>query len=159
MEQEGSFYKRSIIPVRNKYNSFNVPCKHWMSTRIAWVRVIEKTLILPKHAREKWKFRFMPWYFVFSFLVFGLEPTVRKSTWMRTTSVALMVVFLKISLWKFLDHSYFQSSFSPITRYIDNSICETFYSWRFYGNGLIYVQTDHGSTYTENIRPTKFFQG
>ena len=96
MEQEGSFYKRSIIPVRNKYNSFNVPCKHWTSTRIAWVRVIEKTLILPKHAREKWTFHFMLWYFVFSFLFFGLEPTVRKSTWMRTTSVALMVVFLKI---------------------------------------------------------------
>ena len=96
MEQEGSFYKRSIIPVRNKYNSFNVPCKHWTKTRIAWVRVIEKTLILPKHAREKWTFHFMLWYFVFSFLFFGLEPTVRKSTWMRTTSVALMVVFLKI---------------------------------------------------------------
>ena len=96
MEQEGSFYKRSIIPVRNKYNSFNVPCKHWTSTRIAWVRVIEKTLILPKHARENWTFHFMLWYFVFSFLFFGLEPTVRKSTWMRTTSVALMVVFLKI---------------------------------------------------------------
>ena len=96
MEQEGSFYKRSIIPVRNKYNSFNVPCKHWTSTRIAWVKVIEKTLILPKHAREKWTFHFMLWYFVFSFLFFGLEPTVRKSTWMRTTSVALMVVFLKI---------------------------------------------------------------
>ena len=96
MEQEGSFYKRSIIPVRNKYNSFNFPCKHWTSTRSAWVRVIEKTLILPKHAREKWTFHFTLWYFVFSFLFFGLEPTVRKSTWMRTTSVALMVVFLKI---------------------------------------------------------------
>ena len=51
-----------------------------------------------------------------------LEPTVRKDTWMRTTSVTVMVIFSKVAFWKLLDHSYVQSPFSTNTRHIDNSI-------------------------------------
>ena len=45
----------------------------------------------------------VPWYFVFSFLFcvcVCLEPMVRKSTWMRTTSVTVMVIFSKVPFWK-----------------------------------------------------------
>ena len=53
---------------------------------------------------------------------FCLEPTVRQENWMRTTSVMVMVLFLKVAFWKLLDHSYLQSPFSEITRHIDSSI-------------------------------------
>ena len=53
---------------------------------------------------------------------FCLEPTVRKDTWMRTTSVTVMAFFPKVAFWKLLDHSYVQSSFSINTRHIENSI-------------------------------------
>ena len=55
-------------------------------------------------------------------LLFCLEPTVRKDTSMRTTSVPVMVVFSKVALWKLRDHSSVQSPFSTNTRHIDNSI-------------------------------------
>ena len=45
----------------------------------------------------------VPWYFVFSILFcvcVCLEPMVRKSTWMRTTSVTVMVIFSKVPFWK-----------------------------------------------------------
>ena len=56
---------------------------------------------------------------------------------MREASVTVMVIFSKVgSEGELLDHSYVQSFFSTIRRYIDNDIWETLYSWRFYGNGL-----------------------
>ena len=30
----------------------------------------------------------------------SLEPTLRKNTWMRTTSVTVMVIFLKVTIWR-----------------------------------------------------------
>ena len=64
----------------------------------------------------------MPLYSVSSFLPFCLQPTLGKDTWMRATSVTVMVTFSKVPFWKLLDHNYVQSSFSTITRHIDNSI-------------------------------------
>ena len=54
--------------------------------------------------------------------IFCLESVLGKDTWMRAASVTAMVIFLKVSFWKLLDHSYIQSSFSTIVRYIDKSI-------------------------------------
>ena len=54
---------------------------------------------------------------------FSLEPTVRKDTRMRTTSVTFMVIsFSKVALWKLIDHSYVQTPFSTNMRHIDNNI-------------------------------------
>ena len=50
------------------------------------------------------------------------EPTLRKDAWIRATSATVMVIFSKVLLWKVLDHSYTQSSFSTTARYIDSSI-------------------------------------
>ena len=51
-----------------------------------------------------------------------LEPTVRKDTWMRTTSVTVMIFSSKVVFSKLLYHSYVKSSFSIITVHIENSI-------------------------------------
>ena len=72
-------------------------------------------------------------------LSFCLGPTERKNTCMRTTSITVMVIFLKFLFWKLLHHSYVQVFFSIFTRDIHNGIWETLYSWRFYGNGSTYV--------------------
>ena len=66
----------------------------------------------------------MSWYSVCSFLslFFSLEPTVRKDTWMRTTSITVRVVSLKVPFWKLLDQRYVKSSFSTIARHSGNSI-------------------------------------
>ena len=50
--------------------------------------------------------------FIFIFL-FRTKLIVRKDTWMRKTSVTVMVPF---------DYSFVQSSFSAITRHVDNNI-------------------------------------
>ena len=57
---------------------------------------------------------------VFFCCYFCLEPTVRKNTWMRTTSVTVMVIFFESGILKVT--YYVQSPFSTITRHIDNSI-------------------------------------
>ena len=62
------------------------------------------------------------WYTVCSFLFFCLEPTLGKDAWMRATSTNVMVIFSKMPFWKLLGHNYIQSSFSTISRCIDNSI-------------------------------------
>ena len=72
-------------------------------------------------------------------LSFCLGPADWKNTCMRTTSITVMVIFLKLPFWKLLDHSYVHVSFSIFTRDIHNGIWETLYSWRFYGNGSTYV--------------------
>ena len=64
----------------------------------------------------------MPWYSTCSFLFFCLEPTLRKDTWMRAISTTVIVIFSKLPFQKLLDHNYVQSSFSIITKHIDNSI-------------------------------------
>ena len=48
-------------------------------------------------------FWIVPWNSVFSFLFFCLEPRVKKNTWMRTIFVKVMVITLKVPLWKLLD--------------------------------------------------------
>ena len=54
--------------------------------------------------------------------IFCLETTVRENNWLRTTSVTAMVIFFESVILKVLDHSYVQSSFSTITRRLDNGI-------------------------------------
>ena len=88
----------------------------------------------------------VPWYYVFSFLFFCLEPMIKKNIWMRTISVTVMVIISKVLFWKLLDISknisdisYVQSTFLTFTRHIDNGISKTPCSWRFYGNGSTYV--------------------
>ena len=53
---------------------------------------------------------------------FCLEPTAGKGTWIRTTSVTVMVILFKSNILKLLDHSYAQRSFSKITSHIENNI-------------------------------------
>ena len=84
----------------------------------------------------------VPWYSVFSFLFFCLEPTVKKNIWMRTISVTVMVIISKVLFWKLLDISknisdisYVQSTFLTFIRHIENGISKTPCSWRLYGNG------------------------
>ena len=88
----------------------------------------------------------VPWYSLFSFLFFCLEPMVKKNIWMRKISVKVMVIISKVLFWKLLDISknisdisYVQSTFLTFTRHIDNGISKTPCSWRFYGNGSTYV--------------------
>ena len=64
------------------------------------------------------------------------ETMVRKNTWIRTTSVTVMVIFSKLLLWKLLDHDFFLNNYETPWQ---NGILETFHSWRFYGNGSTYV--------------------
>ena len=123
------------------YLLFSSKCWTWTK----FVRLLsgyqKNTLSLPKHGnitsnsvtktREKWDF------FTFSLpdfrmirrclgiqcvSFFCLEPTVKKDTLMRMTSVTVMITFSKVTIWELLDHSYVQSSFSTSTRYINNSI-------------------------------------
>ena len=88
----------------------------------------------------------VPWYSVFSFLFFCLEPIVKKNIWMRTISVAVMVIISKVLFWKLLDISknisdisYVQSTFLTFIRHIENGISKTPCSGRSYGNGSTYV--------------------
>ena len=88
----------------------------------------------------------VPWYSVFSFLFFCLEPTVKKNIWMRTISVTVMVIISKVLFWKLLDISknisdisYVQSTFLTFIRHIENGISKTPCSGRSYGNGSTYV--------------------
>ena len=63
-----------------------------------------------------------------------------KNTWTSSTSVTVMVIVLKVPFWKLLAINYncVQSSFSAVTRQINNGIWKAPYSWRFYGQGSIY---------------------
>ena len=54
---------------------------------------------------------------------------------MRTTSVAVTVIFFGSVISKVIDHGYVQSSFSKITRHLDNGIRNTPYNWGFYRHG------------------------
>ena len=64
----------------------------------------------------------MLWYSACSFLFFCLEPTLRKDTWMRVTSAAVMIIFSKVPFWKLHNHNFVQSFFPTITRHFDKSI-------------------------------------
>ena len=88
------------------------------------------------------------WYSVFSFLSFCLEPMVKKNIWMRTISVTVVVIILKVLFSNLLDISknisdisYVQSTFLTFIRHIENGISKTPCSWRLYGNGSTYVLT------------------
>ena len=100
--------------------------------------------------REKWDFIVLSradfwngmkvlWYSVFSFLFFCLEPTVKKNTWMRTTSFTITVIFLKVPLGKLLNHSHVLTFFSTITMHIHNGIWKTPYSRRLYRHRSTYA--------------------
>ena len=67
----------------------------------------------------------VPRYFVFSFLFFCLEPTVTKNTWMRTTSIIVMVIFPKVLFWKLLDHGYVQSFINNYEAHLKRHLRET----------------------------------
>ena len=98
--------------------------KRWTSTKIIRLELSEKLWHGDKHytpwvKREKmglpcfelrWLLNDMkvPWYPIFSFLVFCLKTAVRESKWMRTTSVTVMVnFFFESVIPKVLDHSYY----------------------------------------------------
>ena len=49
---------------------------------------------------------------------------------MRTISVTVMVITSEVPFWRLLGFSYVQSSFSIITRHIENGIWKILYSWR-----------------------------
>ena len=90
----------------------------------------------------------VPWYSVFSFLFFCLEPMVKKNIWMRTISVTVVIIILKVLFSNLLDISknisdisYVQSTFLTFIRHIENGISKTPCSWRLYGNGSTYVLT------------------
>ena len=53
---------------------------------------------------------------------FCLEPTVTKDTWMRTTSVTVMVIFFKSGILKVTGSQLCSNSFATITRHIDNCV-------------------------------------
>ena len=117
--------------------------KHWTSTKICEVWVNSRNLSFTQtwkkkkkkipFAKEKcdslvlsrsdlwmvWRCHGIPRVYC---CYFCLEPTVRKDTWMSTTSVTVMVVFfekgiLKVT-WSQLCSKYLLSR----TRHIDNSI-------------------------------------
>ena len=48
MAQQECFFKQSMNPVRNTYNSFII-CKLWTSTKFVRLELSEKTLPLPKY--------------------------------------------------------------------------------------------------------------
>ena len=57
----------------------------------------------------------IPWYSVFSFL-FLLRNNGKQNKWMRTTSVAVMVIFFESVIANVLDHSYVQSFSQQLRR-------------------------------------------
>ena len=98
----------------------------WASTKFVRSELTVETLASPKHGkliftkvllkllhvpnkRETWLPCFewiwplngmkMTWYSAYSLLLF-LEPTVRKDTWMQTTSVTVMVIVFENSILK-----------------------------------------------------------
>ena len=81
------------------------------------------------------------WYSVFSFLLFLFRANgkSKKETWMRTTSITVMVIIPKVLFWKLPDFNYVQSSLratlTTFTSHIDKGIWKASCSWRFYGNG------------------------
>ena len=83
----------------------------------------------------------LSWYSVFSFLLFLFRANGKKETWMRTTSITVMVIIPKVLFWKLPDFNYVQSSLratlTTFTSHIDNGIWKASCSWRFYGNGSI----------------------
>ena len=93
-------------------------CKRWTSTKFVRSELTVETLASPKHGKiilcqtkEKcdslvlsrydlwmvWRFHGIPRVYC---CYFCLEPTVRKDTWMSTTSVTVMVVFFEKSILK-----------------------------------------------------------
>ena len=82
----------------------------------------------------------------FHFYFFCLEPMVKKNIWMRTISVTVVVIILKVLFSNLLDISknisdisYVQSTFLTFIRHIENGISKTPCSGRSYGNGSTYV--------------------
>ena len=68
-----------------------------------------------------WRFREIPRVHRYYFC---LEPTVRKDTWVRTTSVTVMAILFESSILKisYLTTAYIQSSFSRITSHVEKKI-------------------------------------
>ena len=42
-------------------------------------------------------------YFIYLFIYFCLEATIKRNTWIRTISVTVMVIISKVLFWKLLD--------------------------------------------------------
>ena len=86
-------------------------------------------------ASEKWNSLLLngikvPCYLVFSFLIFRLEPSVRKNTRMKAIFVTVMVIISKSTIlkitWSQLCLKFFLNN--------NKAHCQTPYNWRFYGN-------------------------
>ena len=117
--------KQSINPSETQIIHLPLSLKYRTSTKFSRLELLKKTLSLHKHRNIILKLHDpnqrkmgshvlsdhgIPW--VHFYFYFCLRPTVRKYTWMRLTSVTVMVIFSKLSFWKLLDHSYVQSCFS-----------------------------------------------
>ena len=87
-----------------------------------------------------WRCRGIPFLWDSEFLFFLFRTNGKKNIWMRVIPVTVMIVILKVPFWKLLDITYVQSSFSTITRHIDNGIWKTPCSWRFYRHGSTWNQ-------------------
>ena len=60
----------------------------------------------------------------------------KRAIWVKTTSVAVMVFFLKSIISKVLDHNDVQSSLSTIMKHLDNGIWKTPYTEDFTNIGV-----------------------
>ena len=63
----------------------------------------------------------MPWYSVFWFLFFCLEPTVREQL-LENDFRHYYGIFFESTILKLLDYSYVQISFATIKRHFGNGI-------------------------------------
>ena len=111
MWQQERFIKRSRNSVRNMYNSFTIFMQMLNVDCVCQVRVIRKNFNFSQTWKYNTKFH-DPWTPLFwadvtfelyeDTMVFGkfififcLEPTIRKDTWMNTTSVTVVAFFQK----------------------------------------------------------------
>ena len=105
--------------IKQSINPSETQIIHLTSTKFFRLELLKKILSLHKHRNIILKLHDpnqrkmgshvlsdhgIPW--VHFYFYFCLRPTVRKYTWMRLTSVTVMVIFSKLSFWKLLDHNY-----------------------------------------------------
>ena len=81
----------------------------------------------------------MLWCSVFSFLFFSLKPTVRKNIWVRTTSIIVMITFLKCHSESYLITVRLKVPSQQLWSTLTNCISNTPYNWGIFGHGSTYL--------------------
>ena len=81
----------------------------------------------------------MLWCSVFSLLFFSLKSTVRKNIWVRTTSVIVMVTFLKCHSESYLIIARLKVPFQQLWSTLTTAFWNTPYNWGFFGHGSTYL--------------------